>query len=451
MIRYNTDIIYCHITDKNGNIISPYEPGAIKYTELSAPQKRPKAEVELKCGKTEIVNMAIVLIEGFIAITTDGKNMSTPIPFSKIVYYFLLAPKNTTLDFSINRFNCQASLVFLKSNKCLNKIKIDIDIDTKVNSKANVNIRVPEVDDSLSIKDNVCINVDRIYDSVICESKIRILCELRNLKAEVYQYNAISNGKKKIYTNADELKKYGDKGILSPDEVSYYNLYVNGVLQPKVNYKIEKGMLEFKTLNLPSKGQTIILLFVTLKDDNNEKITVENYQYNTVSDGEKRIYTNADELKKYGQKGILSPSEVSYFNLYINSVMQPSVNYIVKKGVLQLNTTDIPLEGEPIILESLILKGSMDQLLKAITYQYNAYSNEGNVYTNKDEIPMYSDGGIPNPNLSTYQNLFVNGVIQPNVNYTVEKGKLTLNTQDTPVMKVPLSLQFISVTIIDPD
>jgi hypothetical protein len=60
------------------------------------------------------------------------------------------------------------------------------------------------------------------------------------LKAQIYQYNALSDGKKRIYTNQDELKEYGDMGILSPDATSYYNLFVNGVLQPKTNYKIKK-------------------------------------------------------------------------------------------------------------------------------------------------------------------------------------------------------------------
>ena len=33
------------------------------------------------------------------------------------------------------------------------------------------------------------------------------------LKADVYHYNALSDGKKKIYTNDDELIKYGKRGI----------------------------------------------------------------------------------------------------------------------------------------------------------------------------------------------------------------------------------------------
>ena len=63
------------------------------------------------------------------------------------------------------------------------------------------------------------------------------------LHADVYQYNTLSDGIKKIYTSNDELKEYGSRGILNPDTVSYYNLFINGVLQPKINYEIQKDLL----------------------------------------------------------------------------------------------------------------------------------------------------------------------------------------------------------------
>ena len=36
------------------------------------------------------------------------------------------------------------------------------------------------------------------------------------LKADIYHYYALSDGKKRIYTNADEIEKDGSRGILSP-------------------------------------------------------------------------------------------------------------------------------------------------------------------------------------------------------------------------------------------
>ena len=91
------------------------------------------------------------------------------------------------------------------------------------------------------------------------------------LKAEVYQYSAISDGKKKVYTNADELKDYGQRGILDPNQVSYYNLFINGVLQPKVNYELQKGLLILKTENAPIKDSLIILTFITFWEEEAHK------------------------------------------------------------------------------------------------------------------------------------------------------------------------------------
>ena len=65
----------------------------------------------------------------------------------------------------------------------------------------------------------------------------------------------------------------------------------------------------------------------------------------------KNTYTNADELIIYGNRGILDPNNVSYYNLFINAVIQPYVNYSVQEGLLTLNTGDLPLKGSPISLQ----------------------------------------------------------------------------------------------------
>ncbi|GEM_PF-5642322 len=57
---------------------------------------------------------------------------------------------------------------------------------------------------------------------------------------------------------------------------------------------------------------------------------------------------------------------------------------------------------------------------------------------------MYGDKGIPDPKQSAYLNLFVNGVIQPGVNYAVQKGYLILKTQDAPIEGAPISLQYVN-------
>lgn len=80
-------------------------------------------------------------------------------------------------------------------------------------------------------------------------------------------------------------------------------------------------------------------------------LKVETFEYVTFSDGIKRIYTNKDGSTEYGNVGILDPSSVSYINLFINGVLQPSVLYQVKKGVLILISQDVPNQNVPIILQ----------------------------------------------------------------------------------------------------
>jgi hypothetical protein len=90
--------------------------------------------------------------------------------------------------------------------------------------------------------------------------------EKKLLKADVYQYIAISDGEKRTYTNEDELKEYSGRGILDPNQVSYYHLFINGVLQPKVNYELQEGQLVLNTESPPIKGSMISLVFVTFRE-----------------------------------------------------------------------------------------------------------------------------------------------------------------------------------------
>ena len=71
----------------------------------------------------------------------------------------------------------------------------------------------------------------------------------------------------------------------------------------------------------------------------------------------KRVYTNEDELLEYGNRGILNPEEASYYNLFINGVLQPHSNYSIEAGRLELLTEELPIEGAPISLQYIYLKG----------------------------------------------------------------------------------------------
>lgn len=112
------------------------------------------------------------------------------------------------------------------------------------------------------------ISVPMVYDWVRSSSRIQIKIPLANnpeiVKTDTYHYHAISDGIKLIYTDEDELKEYGGKGILSPSEFSYVNLFINGMLQPPSLYNVQKGILTLKSQDIPKKGVLIILQFIII-------------------------------------------------------------------------------------------------------------------------------------------------------------------------------------------
>ncbi|WP_270180841.1 DUF4183 domain-containing protein [Alkalihalobacillus sp. CinArs1] len=82
------------------------------------------------------------------------------------------------------------------------------------------------------------------------------------------------------------------------------------------------------------------------------------YTYYALSDGEKYLYGKQDELTEYGDRGILNPEGVSYTNLFINGVLQPTSVYEIRDGWLLLNTSSPPpLKGTPIILQFVTIYG----------------------------------------------------------------------------------------------
>ncbi|SHN75185.1 protein of unknown function [Desulfitobacterium chlororespirans DSM 11544] len=171
----------------------------------------------------------------------------------------------------------------------------------------------------------------------------------------------------------------------------------------------------------------------------------ENQQYNALADGVKTAFTDSDELIIYGNQGIPAPEDISFFNLYINGVLQPQTNYKVRPGLLILTVDSPPQKGVPVILESLIIRDSKDTLLKAELNQYNTRANGQREYTNADEITMYGHEGILDPRQTSYHTLFINGVSQPKSNYTLRKGLLTLEVVCLPLEGVPMSIQFVSL------
>jgi len=421
-------LITCRLTDQFGNEISPYRTGAITYTEPI----------------DHFANRWSVGIEGYIAVFSEEERISPPIPFCIVTSFCLCAPKESTITFVLERFHACVANCQQKSKPKIGQIKLLVRVETIISSQKETSFLVPQVDANFNIIDRVCIRADRVFDSIRVRSACCIQYKNAEMQAELSQYSTIADGSKRTFRNDDEMKEYGGQGILSPEDVSFYNVFVNGVLQPKMNYILKKGELTFITQDIPAKDCSVIILFVTWKNADCQVVDALEWQFSAISNGYKKVYVNEDEVPGYESQGIPAPHNVSYCNLYINGVLQPKSNYRVRKGRLELTTETAPTKDSFVILESIIIHDTKGQLFRAEACSYNAYSCGGKIYTDRDEIWKYGIYGVPDPDETSYQNLFVNGILQPHVNYIVQRGCLILKTEDSPAEKAPITLQSVS-------
>lgn len=422
MSSINLSQIECYLTDRYGNILDPYTPGSISYSDVTRFLKTGSQRVRMPSGKYVRMFQFVVYIQGYLSLFMDGNRISPPIPFRVYKSFYLDVPRGTVLSFKTCLFKCSIHSINTTNDS------LNININVRINTTA-----YPE-----NQQNNVgCLRFFTTEINITYKYKENLL------KAEVYQYNALSDGDKNTYYDADELTEYGNKGILDPETVSFFSLYINGVVQPSVNYEIKEGELTLKT-DAPIEDTPVLIRFVTFKDTSGSVLPAEVSYYYSISDGEKTEYRNGDAI--YSDKGILDPEEVSFINLYINGVLQPSVNYTVEENLLSLLTSDVPPQGVPIALEFITIKRLNGQVIKAKTYTFNALAHENNIYTNEDELTMYGNQGILDPTNTSYNNLFINVVLQPSVNYSVQKGLLTLNTDNLPLKDSPIALQFVTIT-----
>lgn len=85
---------------------------------------------------------------------------------------------------------------------------------------------------------------------------------------------------------------------------------------------------------------------------------------------------------------------------------------------------------------------------KTEIFQYYAQSDGTKlIYTNADELTQYGHTGILDPNTVSYINLFINGILQPQNQYVVEPGKLTLISVNAPEAGNIIILQFVRILL----
>ncbi|MDA5109063.1 DUF4183 domain-containing protein [Brevibacillus thermoruber] len=82
------------------------------------------------------------------------------------------------------------------------------------------------------------------------------------LRGETFQYTAIADGVKNVYTSGDAVLQFSTSGILDPGTFTFASLFINGILQPPNSYVIQPGILILS--DVPVQGAPIIIQFVRI-------------------------------------------------------------------------------------------------------------------------------------------------------------------------------------------
>lgn len=339
----------CFLSDACGNPICPYVPGNICYTELSSPGNRGQTSRLLPGDRLVCETEAAVLIKGYVTIAHEAGNYRQTVPFSTITIIRLPAIFRGNLTFATGYFSCR-----LKPQKACGNIPSAY---SRIVIQIEACACVEACDGGM---DSIVVPFESNDSQRACtafQACITLFCKRPAIQAQVYQYNAIAREQQRVFTDEDELTEYGSRGIPFPDDVSFCKVYVNGLLQPPVNYDMQRGSLRFKTEDLPTTGAVVSIYSARLKSSGNSNLNAITNYFVAVADGIKTAYTDEDALTEYGDNGIPSPCDVSFINVYVNGVLQPAAVYYLKKGFLEF--TEAPKEGQYIILESVTVQSNI--------------------------------------------------------------------------------------------
>lgn len=80
-----------------------------------------------------------------------------------------------------------------------------------------------------------------------------------------------------------------------------------------------------------------------------------------------------------------------------------------------------------------------------VAYFYAMANGIKREFKDEDEVIEYGGGQILDPVQVSCINVFVNGILQNPLNYTINKGQLHFNTEDVPEKNVLITIQFISI------
>ncbi|MDQ0255326.1 hypothetical protein J2S74_002708 [Evansella vedderi] len=174
------------------------------------------------------------------------------------------------------------------------------------------------------------------------------------------------------------------------------------------------------------------------KDHLSCPLKVKTQFYYAIANGKSRIYTESHGEKGYESTKIYDPIEVTIINLYVNGVLQDPASYKVKRNQLIFQTEDVPRKKVPIIIQFIKVFNHDNQLLNGETEYFTVLSTGS-------KIPFPKHVHLPNPDEYSYVNLYINGVLQPQENYTITDGELILLTEEDPRKHVPIIVQFVKI------
>ena len=82
---------------------------------------------------------------------------------------------------------------------------------------------------------------------------------------ELYEFYMHAKNNQRVFSYHNQVNEYQNGKFPSPDDVSYMNLFINGVLQPAKNYEVVKDKLILKTIDLPLENTILILQMVKVQ------------------------------------------------------------------------------------------------------------------------------------------------------------------------------------------
>lgn len=86
----------------------------------------------------------------------------------------------------------------------------------------------------------------------------------RPLKTRSYFYYALGDGVKSLFTLRDQMPGYAS-ALPNPRKISLTNVFVDGILQSPLSYRLHPHGLQFISEHIPGRESRVIAQFIAIK------------------------------------------------------------------------------------------------------------------------------------------------------------------------------------------